>query len=100
MWHVLSSAVLEEGAAVFKSNLHTIEELHQDTSAVMVSCSEELQQDISAVAVSGTEELQQGISAVAVHGSEETAAAAVRNFRRRRQMVLDADAETTGKVFM
>jgi hypothetical protein len=36
---------------------------------------------------------------MAVSGSEKTAAAAVRNLRRRLQMVLDADGAKTGNVF-
>jgi hypothetical protein len=52
---------LRAECVLYKNNPHTIEELHQEISAAVISV------------------------------SEETPAAAVLNFRRRLQMVFDAD---------
>jgi hypothetical protein len=60
----LSSVILENKDAIYKSNPHT------------------------------AEELQQEISPGATSVSEETPAAVVRNFRRPLQMVLAADGAT------
>jgi hypothetical protein len=59
---------LERMCTVYKKNPHTIEDLQQDISAAVISV------------------------------SEETLAAVVRNFRRRLQMVLDADGAHTENV--
>jgi hypothetical protein len=56
---------LEECAAVYKNNPHTIKELQQEISAAVISVSEEI------------------------------LVAVLRNFRRRLQMVLDTDGAHT-----
>jgi adenine deaminase len=57
----MNSVVLGECATVYKNNPHTIEVLQQEISAAVISV------------------------------SEETLAAVLQNYRRRLQMVLDAD---------
>jgi hypothetical protein len=60
---------LRDCTAVYKNNPHTIEVLQQEISAAVISV------------------------------SEETLAAVVQNYRRRLQMVLDADSAHIENVF-